>query len=167
MARLASQDHGFAVNPIDLLEELVGGNNWRFDRCSESELTAEISGRWCGYRMYFVMQPDMHALFFSCHMDMRVPETKKSMVCELLALINESLWLGHFDLVSEDGAPLYRHTLPLRGAPGVGVEQLEDLVDASLSACERFYPALQLVIWGGRTVADALGVARMDTVGEA
>jgi hypothetical protein len=62
---------------------------------------------------------------------------------------------------------MYRHTVPLRGAAGVSVEQFEDLIDAAVVECERFYPALQLVVWGGRTIADALVMARMDTVGRA
>ncbi|MFQ6016789.1 MAG: YbjN domain-containing protein [Kiloniellaceae bacterium] len=167
MASLARRNPDIAGNPLDLLEELIGANGWRFDRYGDSELMAEVTGRWCGYRMHFVWQPEMSALFFSCHMDLRVPETKKAMVYELLATVNETSWLGHFDVVSDEAAAIYRHTLPLRGAPGVGVEQLEDLVDAAVIACERFYPALQLIVWGGRTVADALRVARMDTVGEA
>jgi hypothetical protein len=63
--------------------------------------------------------------------------------------------------------PLFRHTIPLRGVPRASVEQLEDLVDTALQECERFYPALQLVLWGGRTPSEALTVALMDTVGEA
>src|SRR3546814_1339757 len=29
------------------------------------------------------------------------------------------------------------------------VEQLEDLVEAALVECDRIYPALQMVVWGG------------------
>ena len=47
------------------------------------------------------------------------------------------------------------------------VEQLEDLVDAAVGECERFYPALQMVVWGGRSVDEALSAALMETVGEA
>jgi len=57
--------------------------------------------------------------------------------------------------------------VPLRGAAGASAEQLEDLIDAALVECERFYPALQMVVWGGRSIADALTVARMDTIGRA
>ncbi len=46
-------------------------------------------------------------------------------------------WLGHFDLLSEEGLPLLRHTIPLRGARGASVEQLEDLLDAAASAACR------------------------------
>ncbi len=154
-------------NPIDVVEELVGANDWTFSRHSDSELMFEVSGRWSGYQMYFLWQHDMGALFFSCQLELRVPETKRSEVFELLARVNENLWIGHFDLVSEGAAPVFRHTVPLRGTAGASAEQLEDLIDAAVVECERFYPALQLVVWGGRSIADALTVARMDTVGRA
>ncbi len=167
MAIVASRHLDLSVNPLDVLEELVSANDWTFNRHSDSELMAIVAGRWCGYHMHFILQREMNAMFFSCQLDLRVPDTKKAAVYELLALVNENLWLGHFDFGSEEGAPMYRHTIPLRGAPGLSAEQLEDLVDVALVECERFYPALQLVVWGGRSVADALAVARMDTAGEA
>ncbi len=153
------------ANPLDLLEELVSAHDWAFDRHSDSELLAEVSGRWCGYHLYCVWQEHAHCMFFSCHFDARVPEDKRHLVYELLAQVNEKLWIGHFDLVAEDGAPLFRHTLPLRGVAGTSVEQLEDLVDAAISECERFYPALQFVVWGGQAVDQALAAAGMETVG--
>jgi hypothetical protein len=155
------------LNPIDVLEELVGANDWSFSRHSDSELMFEVAGHWSGYQMYFLWQHDMSALFFSCQLELRVPETKRPQVFELLATVNENLWIGHFDLVAEGAAPVYRHTVPLRGAAGASAEQLEDLIDAAVVECERFYPALQLVVWGGRSIADALTVARMDTIGQA
>ena len=62
---------------------------------------------------------------------------------------------------------LFRHTIPLRGVSGVSVEQLEDMVDTAVGECERLFPALQLVIWGGQKVEEAMAAAMMDTVGEA
>ncbi len=167
MAISASRHRDIPANPIDVLEELVGANDWSFTRYGDCELMLEVCGRWTGYQMYFLWQHDMGALFFSCQLDLRVPAAKRPEVNELLVTVNEDLWIGHFDLVSDGASPMYRHTMPLRGAAGVSVEQLEDLIDAAVVECERFYPALHLVVWGGRTIADALVVARMDTVGRA
>jgi hypothetical protein len=47
------------------------------------------------------------------------------------------------------------------------VEQIEDLVDISVSECERFYPAFQLVIWGGKSAEEAIAAAMIDPIGEA
>ncbi|HSR71455.1 MAG TPA: YbjN domain-containing protein [Kiloniellales bacterium] len=154
-------------NPLDILEELVSANDWTFNRESECELLAVVDGRWCDYQLHFLLQDRLDAMFVTCQIDLKVNGPKRVAVYELLAAVNETLWLGHFDFVSEEGAPMFRHTIPLRGAPGLSAEQLEDVVDVALTECERFYPALQLVVWGGRTVAEALTVARMETVGEA
>jgi hypothetical protein len=96
-----------------------------------------------------------------------VPAHKRSAVAELLALINEKLWLGHFDVCSDELVPMFRHTVLLRGAGGVSPEQLEDLVDIAISECERFYPAFQFLLWGGRKPDQAIEAALLDTVGEA
>ena len=61
---------------------------------------------------------------------------------------------------------MYRHALPLRSSK-LSAEQIEDLLDISLSECERFYPAFQYVVWGGKAPADALEAAILDPVGEA
>ncbi len=154
-------------NPLDLLEELVGANDWAFDRASLDELAVEISGRWCDYRLYFLWQEDMGALHFSCLLESRVPVEKRREVSVLLALLNEKLWLGHFDLSSDDGTPMYRHTMLTRGAGGVSVEQMEDLVEVALNEAERFFPAFQFVIWGGKSAEEAVAASMLDVAGEA
>lgn len=154
-------------NPLDVLEELVNANNWAFDRASDCELIAEVNGRWCDYHLCFVWQAEVAAILISCHFDHKVPANKRREVHELLAAANERLWLGHFDLTQEEGMPMFRHTIPLRGAPHVSVEQLEDVVDTAVVECDHFYPALQMVVWSGQEPVTALRTAMMETVGEA
>ena len=161
------ESSSFAGNPIDVVEEIVAANDWAHDRTSEEELIVEISGRWCDYRLYFVWQEELSALHFSCGFDMKVVKGRRRAVYELLALANEKLWLGHFDLSADDNSPSFRHAVLLRGLLAASAEQIEDLVDIALSECERFYPAFQLVLWGGKSPEDALAAAMIDPVGEA
>ena len=156
-----------APNPLDIVEEIVAANQWPFDRTSEDELVVEITGKWCDYRLYFMWRDDLSALHFTCAFDARVPDTRRREVHDLLALINEKLWLGHFDVSLEECMPMFRHTVPLRGLSGASVEQLEDLVDSAFTECERFYPAFQFVIWGGKGAHEAIAAALFETVGEA
>ena len=100
-----------ANNPIDLLEEFVSANDWRFDRTTDAEMVVELRGSWCDYRLYFVWQEDLGAVYFSCLFDVRIPPNKRANAYHLLALINEKLWLGHFDLCSEELVPMFRHTM--------------------------------------------------------
>lgn len=156
-----------AHNPLDIVEEIVTANEWPFERSSDDELIVEIGGRWCDYRLYFVWQGDVAALQFSCQFDMKVPSARRLAVSELLAEVNARMWLGHFDVCSEEHTPMFRQTMLLRGSRGATVEQLEDLVEIALSECERFYPAFQFVIWGGKSASEAVSAAILDTVGEA
>jgi hypothetical protein len=156
-----------SANPIDLVEEIVQANEWPHDRATDDEMVVEISGRWCDYRLLFVWQRELNALHFSCAFEMKVPRARRAAVFELLAVINERLWLGHFDLASDDHSPAFRHGVLLRGAYGASVEQIEDLVEISLSECERFFPAFQLVVWGGKSAEEAVAAAMIDPIGEA
>ena len=98
---------------------------------------------------------------------MRVPEKRKLDVHSLLAMVNERMWLGHFDLWIEDGVPMYRHAVLTQGGGGMLPNQMEKLIEIALNECERFYPAFQFVIWGGKSPADAMAAAMLETMGEA
>lgn len=167
MTALNIETQGSTHNPLDMLEEMVVANEWPFDRVSEEEMVVEINGRWCEYRLFFMWQAEVSAMQFSCQYDMKVPPGRKLAVAELLAEINPKMWLGHFDVCHDQHTPMFRQTTLLRGARAASAEQLEDLMDIAMSECERFYPAFQFVIWGGKTPAEAVSAAILDTVGEA
>jgi hypothetical protein len=163
----ASEPALLSGNPIDLVEEIAVANDWAHDRAGDEELVVEITGRWCDYRLYFGWQEEIGALHFSCAFDMKAAPGRRGAVYELLALANEKLWLGHFDLSAADKAPVFRHALLLRGLAMASAEQVEDLIDIALAECERFYPAFQLVLSSGETAAQAIAAAITDPVGEA
>ena len=167
MTALSLETKAASANPIDLVEEIVQANEWPHDRSSDEEMVVEISGRWCDYRLFFVWQRENSVLHYSCGFEMKVPRPRRSPVYELLAAVNERLWLGHFDLADGDDSPSFRQGVLLRGVFGASVEQIEDLVDISISECERFFPAFQLVIWAGKSAKEAIAAAMIDPVGEA
>jgi len=156
-----------AANPLDLMEQIVGGYEWAFDRRNDAEMAAEAPGKWCDYGLYFSWSREISAMHFTCAFDLKVPPQQRRALFELLALANERLWIGHFGMDPDDGMPLFRHAVLLRGAPGASMESLEDMVDIALTECERFYPAFQFVLWGGKSPAEALEAAMLDCVGEA
>ena len=167
MSGLLAQDLERSANPLDILEQIVTANEWSFERRSDGEMAAEAPGKWCDYGLFFSWAPEISAMHFSCAFDLKVPAGHRERLYELLALANEKLWIGHFGLESEDGVPVFRHSVLLRGAPGASAESLEDMVDIAITECERFFPAFQFVLWGGKTPGDALQAAMLDCVGEA
>ena len=154
-------------NPLDMVEELVSANKWAFNRANSDELAVEIGGQWGDYRLHFCWMEEVGCMLFSSALDLRVPPAKRRTVREMLALVNERLWLGHFDLAGDDAVPMFRQTMLLRGAQCASIEQFEDLVDAAVEECDRFYPAFQFVVWGGKDAEQAIEAAMLDTMGEA
>ena len=156
-----------AANPIDVMEQIVAANEWSFDRRSDTEMAAEVPGRWCDYGLYFNWSAEISAMHFTCAFDLKVPERRRAALYELLALANDRLWIGHFGMDAADGMPVFRHAVLLLGAPGASAESMEDMVDIAISECERFFPAFQFVLWGGKSPAQALQAAMLDCQGEA
>ena len=156
-----------ATNPLDVMEQIVGGYDWAFDRRTDTEMAAEAPGKWCDYGLYFSWSREISAMHFTCAFDLKVPSAQRRNLFELLARANERLWIGHFGMDPDDGMPLFRHSVLLRGAPGASVESLEDMIDIALTECERFYPAFQFVLWGGKSPTEALECAMLECAGEA
>ena len=155
------------ANPLDLMEEVASGYDCRIDRSGPQDLALGMEGHWCSYRVFLTWHPDVRALLYACAFELRVPPERNADVAELLALVNERLIIGHFDLWLGDGLVVYRHALMLRGISSASVEQLEDLIDISHNECERFYPAFHLVVWGGNNAAEAVEAAMLEPCGEA
>ncbi|GEO80317.1 type III secretion system chaperone family protein [Pararhodospirillum oryzae] len=166
MTTMISPLESAAPNPIDLIETIAACKDWTFERRGDQEMAAEVPGHWCDYGLFFAWSEDLDALHFSCAFDMRTPKARRSEILELLALLNERLWLGHFALWTETGIPMFRHTVLLTGQD-LNRATVEELVEIAIGECERFYPAFQFAIWGGKSAQEAIDAALLETVGEA
>jgi hypothetical protein len=162
-----SYDSTSVSNPLDLVEQVIAANDWAFDRRSDSDMAAEAPGKWGDYGLYFCWSNEISVMHFSCAFDLKSPVKRRTALYELLAKANERLWIGHFGMDEETGMPIYRHSVLLRGTPSASSESIEDLVDIAITECERFFPAFQFVLWGGKTPDEALEAAMLECVGEA
>jgi hypothetical protein len=167
---MASLDLGHETtrtHPLDTVEQFIAAQSYPYDRASEDEIALTVDGRWCVYRLWFAWEGEIDALLFSCAFDMKLPRKTHAGVNTLLALINERMWIGHFDIGAEEASPAYRHGMLLSGGATLGLEQVEDLIDVAVAECERYYPAFQYVLWGGKKPDEAMQMAVLDPVGEA
>ncbi|MBE9604682.1 YbjN domain-containing protein [Acetobacteraceae bacterium H6797] len=167
MTAMIGLERDQSTNPLDIIEQILGANEWAFERRSDGEMAAEAPGKWCDYGLYFSWSHEISAMNFSCAFDMKVPAGRREKLYELLSLANEKLWIGHFGLDSDEGVLVFRHSVLLRGAPSASAESLEDMVDIAITECERFFPAFQFVLWGGKAPAEALQAAMLECEGEA
>jgi len=155
----------FVLNPIDIVEDVIHGKKWSFSRSDDYELVAEIASQWCQYRLYFTWSEQIRAISFTVTFDIKFPQSKYQSAHELLALINEKLWIGHFDITKKNGIPAYRHTVLSLSKNEMLQHQLEDLVDIAIYECEKYYPAFQLVLFEDSLPSNALSVSTFDTIG--
>ena len=156
-----------ANNPIDLVEDIAAANAWAADRQNDDELAVQVTGQWCDLQLWFAWHAETRSLFISCALDMRVPEDRRDAIYPLLAKINERLWIGHFELWSQDGWPTFRHTLVAGQDLEIGLSMVDDVIETARAECDRFYPAFQFVIWGERSADEAIDAALVEPVGEA
>src|SRR3546814_15110404 len=102
----------------------------------------------------------------SSDLDIRVSDEKRATIYETLGLINEQLWLGHFELWSNSGLVLFRNGALLGSGETLSLEQAQTLIETALDECERFYPVFQFVLWGGKTPQEAISASLIETRGE-
>ncbi|MFC3098633.1 type III secretion system chaperone family protein [Alteraurantiacibacter palmitatis] len=153
--------------PVEMLGALFEANGWSFEYVSDDEVCAEIPGSWTTYQLRGVWRAEDRVLQLLCLPEVRVPSAKRRPAHELLALINEQLWLGHFDIWSQGGVLLYRHGLMLGDDGMLSLSVAQAAVESAISECDRFYPAFQFVLWGDKTPRAALDAALVDAAGEA
>ncbi len=156
-------------NPLETFQEVAREQGWAIDpRSGSDNLTFTIKGKAASYTVHMEWQDEFAALLFACVMELDVLEKHRGHAAEVLAHINENLWLGHFDLSTEGSMPTFRHTMLLRGIPPVfAAELMADLTDLASAECDRFYPTLKMLSSGDIRTRDALSAAVFETVGEA
>jgi len=154
--------------PIDMLEAYYAAHGWDHER-HDDEIVATVKGSWTSYELRALWREDDSVLQLLAFPDIKVTDDRRGGVYEAIGLVNEQLWIGHFELWSSSGVLLYRHAAMVdgeeEGTMSLGAAEL--LVESAIEECERFYPVFQFVLWGGKTPKEALAAALIETQGEA
>lgn len=153
--------------PVDMLASLFEARGWAYEFVSDDEISCDVKGSWATYQFRGIWRSDDHVLQLLCLPDIRMTDEKRQAIHEVLALINEQLWLGHFDVWSNGGVVLYRHGLMLGEDGTLGPAEAQLAVETAIEECDRFFPAFQFILWGDKSPADALAAALVDAMGEA
>ncbi|HYF54409.1 MAG TPA: YbjN domain-containing protein [Salinarimonas sp.] len=154
-------------HPLDVVERLASHKHWSFDRFDTDEMSVAVAGRWTDYQVAFTWIEDVEALHIACAFDLKVPERRRNEILQLVSLVNEQLWVGHFDLWTAENVVMYRHALILAGGAEPTHGQCEMLMKAAIDGCERYYQAFQFVLWAGKSSREALDSVLFETEGEA
>ena len=159
--------HSDDAAPVEMLAALFDARGWACDIVSDDEMTGEVQGSWAKYQLRAIWRSEDNVLQFICLPDIRVTSEKRQNAYELLSLVNEQMWLGHFDIWSNGDVLLYRHGALLGDDGTLSLVQAQALVETAIDECDRFYPAFQFVLWGDKSPRAALDSALVDAAGEA
>jgi hypothetical protein len=155
------------AHPVDVIEAVANANEWAFERAGDDEIAISVAGNWTDYHISFSWMEDFEALHLACAFDIKVTEPRVTEVMRLLALINEQMLFGHFDLWEQEGAIMFRQALMLNGGVEPTGQQVEVLLSTALEACECYFQAFQFVVWSGVSARDALQSVLFETHGTA
>lgn len=155
------------LHPIDIVETLAEHHAWEFDRIADDQIAMAVEGLWRTYSLTLAWSPQDQTLRLICTFEMQPPEEKLPQLYECLNAVNDNCWTGAFAYWREPQLMTWRYGLVLTGAQGVAPEQVDRLIGNAVMACERYYPAFQLVVWGDRTAQEAMQVAIAEAYGRA
>ena len=153
--------------PIEMLTALFEARGWPCEMISDEEVSGEVQGSWAKYQLRAIWRGEDNVLQLLCLPDIRVAKDKRGDAYELLSLVNEQMWLGHFDIWSNGDMLLYRHGALLGDEGLLSIAQAQALAETAIEECDRFYPAFQFVLWGDKDPRAALESAMVDAAGEA
>lgn len=156
-----------AADPLAALEAAAEGLEFEIERIGECELHVMLPCVWRDIGMWFTWRADVSTLQMGAPIDLKAPVGRVDEACRLVAMVNERLWAGHFDLWSDDHAIVYRNAAILPENPTVDPVQAEMFIRAASEAIDRFYPAFNFLVWGGKKPEAALDASLFETAGNA
>lgn len=155
------------IHPIDIAEHLAAHHDWDFDRIGDDQIAMALEGQWRTYSITLAWSGFDETLRLVCSFEMEPPEETWPALYELLNRMNDQCWAGAFTWWPEQKLMVYRYGLVLAGGQGPSPEQVDTMITAAVLSAERYYPAIQLAVWGGRTADEAMQVAIAEAYGRA
>lgn len=153
--------------PIEMLARYCEAHGWPHELVGEEEIVTQVQGSWTSYELRGVWRTEDRVLQILLFPEIKAVDDRKAAIHEALSLINEQLWMGHFELWSASSMVVFRHATLLGDEGTLALEMVETLVNTAIDECERFYPVFQFVLWGGKSPAEAITAALIETRGEA
>ncbi|KRS13155.1 diacylglyceryl transferase [Roseovarius atlanticus] len=164
---LSEQYFSEDLHPIDIVEHLAEHHDWDFDRIGDDQIAMAVEGQWRTYSITLAWSAYDETLRMVCTFEMEPPEDKLPVLYHVLNDVNDQCWAGAFTFWAEQQLMVYRYGLVMAGAQAISPEQIDTLIGAAVMSAERFYPALQLVVWGDRTPKEAMQIAIGEAYGRA
>lgn len=157
-----------SADPLVTVESVIcQDDRFQYERAEDGDVHFSFKSTWGETVGYFSYRCELPALLFTLGFDIQAPVSRRQEAIKLASLINENLWLGHFDVWSDDGTIIFRHAMPMIGRDDISVGEVQAMLAAAMDAADRFQPAFHFLILGGMNAVAASEAALFETCGEA
>ena len=162
-----NEDVETGFDPLDVVERVLDAENLEFDRTEDGDLAFALTGDWKDYELWFAWRPEADCLQLCLSIDMKAPKDRRGAMYELLSLINQRVWMGHFECWTEEGEVVFRHAMSMPTGERPTLAQAASMIDAAVEAADRFYPAFDFLLAGAKSPEDAMTACMFETQGQA
>lgn len=155
------------ADPLDVVEHVLNAENLEFDRTEDGDIAFTLTGDWRDYELWFAWRPEADCLQLCLSINLAVAADQRVAAHELVSLINQRVWFGHYEVWTEDGEIVFRHAMVLTTGERPTLAQAASMIDAAMEAADRFYPAFNFLLTDGKAPSEAMAACMFETVGEA
>ena len=155
------------IHPIDIVEHMAEDHDWEFDRIGDDQIAMAVEGQWRTYSITLAWSGCDETLRLICTFEMEPPDDQVPGLYALINEMNDQCWAGSFTYWAAQRLMVYRYGMVLSGGQVASPEQIDTMITAAVLACERYYPAIQMLVWGKRSPAEAMQVAIAEAYGRA
>ena len=155
------------IHPIDVVETIATHYEWEFDRVGHDQIAMSLEGQWRSYAITLAWSSSDETLRLLCTYDLDPPDERLPALHDLLNRMNDLCWAGAFTWWAEEKVMVFRYGLVLAGDAVASPEQVDTMIHAAVMSAERFYPAVQLVLWADKSPKAAMEAAIAEAYGRA
>ena len=153
-------------HPINLLEEIIISKNWIFERPIEDEIYIEVPTKYSNLIIQVNWLKNQTRIEIRSFFYNKMDFSDNVEIYKLLNLINNRINYGHF-IINENSYPTFKNSIIIKDYKSIKFDLLKELLNYAILESERFFPILQLVLWGGKKAEEAILFFDFKTEGRA
>jgi len=153
-------------HPINVLEEIIISKNWVFERPIEDEIYIEVPTKYSNLIIQVIWLKNQSRIEIRSFFYNKMDFSDNVEIYKLLNLINNKIDYGHF-IVDENKHPSFKNSIIVKDHKNIKFDLLREVLNYAILESERFFPILQLVLWGGKKAEEAILFFDFKTEGRA
>ena len=131
--------------PMDSLERLASEKEWMFNGGNDDTSHIEIEGNFCNFNFVFDWKKESNMLQIVSHFTCPFLSENLPAVYHFLALMNNHLDFGFFNIDPESHIPFFSYTVFLNNDKSIDLEKIENITDIAVKEGEKFFIAISFM----------------------